>query len=141
RPVRRCRNRQTAASPGTRESSCGVRHGKVGHSANHYSAPMPQEPARVSIAAPDRLMRHELYLLALYRTLEAAMLALAVFGPLQGVFGGDARDPALAAAVAATYLVASGLLLVFSRRAAIPLPAQVVFGVLIDIAVATLATH
>ncbi|MGY1530413.1 sensor histidine kinase [Luteimonas sp. A649] len=86
-------------------------------------------------------MRRELYLLALYRTLEAALLALAVFGPLQGVFGGDARDPALATAVAATYLIASAVLLVLSGRASVPLPAQVVFGVLIDIAVATLAIH
>ncbi|MGY0613160.1 MULTISPECIES: sensor histidine kinase [unclassified Luteimonas] len=86
-------------------------------------------------------MRRELYLLALYRTLEAALLALAVFGPLQGVFGGEARDPALAVAVAATYLAASAVLLVFSGRASIPLPAQVIFGVIIDIAVATLATH
>jgi len=86
-------------------------------------------------------MRRELYLLALYRTLEAAMLGLAVFGPLQGVFGGEARDPALAAAVAATYLLAAAVLLVLSSRPTVPLPAQVVFGVLVDIAIATLAVH
>ncbi|NLA67603.1 MAG: PAS domain-containing sensor histidine kinase [Gammaproteobacteria bacterium] len=86
-------------------------------------------------------MRRELYLLALYRTLEAALLALAVFGPLQNAFGGEPRDPALAAAVAATYLVGSVVLLLFWNRPAIPLPGQVVFGILLDIAVATLATH
>jgi len=86
-------------------------------------------------------MRRELYLLALYRTLEAALLALAVFGPLQGTFGGEPRNEALAAAVAASYLLAAAILLVFSSRDSIPLPAQVVFGVLIDIAAATLATH
>ena len=91
--------------------------------------------------APDRAMRRELYLLALYRTLEAALLALAVFGPLREAVGGTARDPALAAAVAATYLLAAALLLLFSGRQRIPLPAQVVFGVLVDIATATLATH
>ncbi|MBJ6985309.1 ATP-binding protein [Luteimonas sp. MC1750] len=86
-------------------------------------------------------MRRELYLLALYRTLEAALLALAVFGPLKNTFGGEARDPALAVAVAATYLVASAVLLLLSGRRSVPLTSHVVFGVLIDIAVATLATH
>lgn len=90
---------------------------------------------------PDRAMRRELYLLALYRTLEAAMLALAVFGPLKGAFGGEARDPALATAVAATYLVASAVLLLLSGRSSVPLASHVVVGALIDIAVATLATH
>src|SRR5690606_3599655 len=136
-----CRNRRRAASPGTRGSSCGVRRGKVGHSADHYSAPTPTEPARVPTTPADRAMRRELYLLALYRTLEAALLALAVFGPLQGVFGGEARDPALAVAVAATYLVASAVLLLLSGRESVPLPAQVIFGVIVDIAAATLATH
>ena len=91
--------------------------------------------------APDRAMRRELYLLALYRVLEAAMLALAVFGPLENVFGGEARDPALAVAVAATYLVASGALLLLTGIRQVPLASHVVVGVLIDIAVATLATH
>lgn len=92
-------------------------------------------------ASSDSAMRRELYLLALYRTLEAALLALAVFGPLQGTFGGVARDPALATAVASTYLLAAALLLGFSGRPSIPLPAQVLFGVSIDIAVSALATH
>src|SRR5690606_20311720 len=99
------------------------------------------EPARVPEPTPDRAMRRELYLLAMYRTLEAATLALAVFGPLERAFGGEARDPALAAAATVTYLVASALLLVLSGRERVPLVAQVVVGLLIDIAVATLATH
>ncbi|WP_133000593.1 sensor histidine kinase [Luteimonas arsenica] len=86
-------------------------------------------------------MRRELYLLALYRLLEAALLALAVFGPLRDVFGGEARDMALAAAVAATYLLASAVMLGLSQRTSLPLVAQVVFGLTVDIAVATLATH
>ena len=95
----------------------------------------------MSIAPRNRLMRRELYLLALYRLLEAALLALAVFGPLQGVFGGEARDPALASAVAATYLVGAAILLGLTRRPTLSLSTQVLFGLLIDIGVAALATH
>src|SRR3546814_10391137 len=53
-------------------------------------------------SAEDAL-RRELYLFALYRTLEAALLAVRVFSSFGGLFG-EPRDPFLAMAVAIALL-------------------------------------
>src|SRR3546814_9778784 len=65
-------------------------------------------------SAEDAL-RRELYLFALYRTLEAALLALMVFSPFGGLIG-EPRDPFLAMAVAIAYLPMSLALLLATRR-------------------------
>src|SRR3546814_17200281 len=77
-------------------------------------------------SAEDAL-RRELYLFALYRTLEAALLALMVFSPFGGLIG-EPRDPFLAMAVAIAYLPMSLALLLATRREPPPPPWQAPTG-------------
>src|SRR3546814_6206605 len=68
--------------------------------------PPPGSSLTRTAARPDTAedaLRRELYLFALYRTLEAALLALMVFSPFGGLIG-EPRDPFLAMAVAIAYL-------------------------------------
>ena len=90
--------------------------------------------------AADRAMRRELYLLALYRVLEATLLAAMVFSPAGALFG-EPRDPALAATVAVAYLLMSLVLLLFSRREDYPMLPHLLVGIVCDVGAATLATH
>ena len=85
-------------------------------------------------------LRRELYLFALYRTLEASLLALMVFSPFGGLIG-EPRDPFLAMAVAIAYLPMALALLLATRRDQSSLAWQACLGVGVDIAVAALITH
>ncbi len=91
-------------------------------------------------AAAGKAMRRELYLLALYRVLEACMLAMVVFSPAGAVIGVP-RDPMLAATLAVTYLLIAFVLLLFSQRERVALLPQVLVGLVADVAVAAIATH
>jgi two-component system sensor histidine kinase PilS (NtrC family) len=85
-------------------------------------------------------MHRELYLLALYRVLEACLLALMLFSPA-GTLIGAPRDPMLAGTVAMAYLLMAFVLLLFSQRNAPSLTMQTLVGVVCDVAVAALAIH
>ncbi|MEF3083837.1 ATP-binding protein [Luteimonas sp. SMYT11W] len=86
------------------------------------------------------LLQRELSLFALYRVLEAALLALLVFSPW-GATLGDVIDTPVAISVGIGYLVASVGLLLHARRAMADFPSHAVVGVVVDIVVATLITH
>src|SRR5690606_11624028 len=95
-------------------------------------------PARPDTA--EDALRRELYLFALYRTLEAALLALMVFSPFGGLIG-EPRDPFLAKAVAVAYLPMALALLLATRRDHYSLGWQACLRVGVDIAVAALIAH
>src|SRR5690606_10292909 len=99
---------------------------------------LTRKPVRPD-AAEDAL-RRELYLFALYRTLEAALLALIVFSPFGGLVS-DPRDRFLAATVAVAYLPMALALLLATRRDSSSLAWQACVGVGVDIVVAALITH
>ncbi len=86
-------------------------------------------------SAPAR----ELYFFALYRVLEAGILAGLLFSPLSGMLG-EQRAPSLGTAVTLAYLVFAVTMLLLARqqRWLVPL---VVVGVGVDIVVASLATY
>lgn len=91
-------------------------------------------------SAAESALRRELYLFALYRTLEAALLALMVFSPA-GALIGPPRDPALAQAIALAYLPMSLLLLLAARRDRASLAWHAMVGITVDVAAAALLTH
>ena len=95
-------------------------------------APAPASPAL-------DYARRELYLFALYRVLEAGLLALLVFGPLVALPPRDEHGM-LVGGVAAAYLVAAIVLVLHARRARTTLVPTLV-GVGIDIVVAAMAAH
>ncbi|WP_417472435.1 sensor histidine kinase [Luteimonas mephitis] len=99
---------------------------------------MTRTPRRPD-AAEDAL-RRELYLFALYRTLEASLLALIVFSPFGGLVS-EPRDRFLAVTVAIAYLPMALALLLASRRDHSSLAWQACVGVGVDILVAALITH
>jgi two-component system, NtrC family, sensor histidine kinase PilS len=99
---------------------------------------LKRKPATSTTA--DSALRRELYLFALYRTLEASLLALVVFSPFGGMISAP-RDAILAQTVAIAYLPMALALLLFSRRDQSPLAWQALVGVAVDIAVAGLITH
>ena len=94
----------------------------------------------VDDSASSRSLQRELYLFALYRVFEAALLALVVFSPV-GAFIGDLHAPRLAMAVSAAYLVLSAVLLARARAREIDPVVHVLAAVALDIAVAALITH
>src|SRR3546814_11539985 len=96
--------------------------------------PTPTRPD----SAEDAL-RRELYLFALYRTLEAALLALMVFSPF-GALIGEPRDPFLAMAAAIAYLPMSLAMLLATRRHHSAPPSQARLGAGVDIVVPALNT-
>lgn len=83
--------------------------------------------------------RRELYLFALYRVLEAGLLALLVFGPIAKLQP-QAGHEALVAGVSIAYFAMSLLLLMQARKAK-SLTSPTLTGVGIDIVVATLVAH
>ena len=97
-----------------------------------------------SIFAPPAytqlVLRRELYLFALYRLLEASLLALVVFGPWE-VLSGEPRNIALATAACLAYVPASLLLLFWSLRTDTRMSEVGLVGVCTDIVVAFLVTH
>lgn len=86
-------------------------------------------------SAPAR----ELYFFALYRTLEAGILAGLLFSPLSGMLG-ELRAPVLGSAVTMFYLVFAVVMLVLARRERWLVPLVLVGG-FVDVLVASLATH
>lgn len=88
----------------------------------------------------DTVLRRELYLLALYRLLEACLLALIVFSPV-GEAVGELHDPLLAHTVSVAYLAAALVLLFASRRQAEHMGEVALAGVCMDVVVAVLVTH
>lgn len=99
---------------------------------------MPTTPEASSTNADDAL-RRELFFFALYRVLEAGLLALMLFSPV-GALIGEPRHALLGQGTTVAYLLASLLLIHWTqqRRAVQPL---VIVGIAIDIIAATLATH
>jgi two-component system sensor histidine kinase PilS (NtrC family) len=87
----------------------------------------------------DAALRRELHSFALYRVLEAALLALVVFSPA-GALIETPEFPILARSVAGGYLLASGLLFLGTRGRA-SLRTQALAGIVVDIVAAVLATH
>ncbi len=86
-------------------------------------------------SAPER----ELYFFALYRLLEAALIAALLFSPLRDLIGAP-TNPQLAAVISVLYLVLGTTLLLLGRldgwRTSV-----VVLGVLADIAMAAAISH
>lgn len=83
-------------------------------------------------------LRRELYFFTLYRVLEAALLALVLFGPA-GALIDVPQHPVLGRMVATGYLLAALALLLTGRRGRLETQAQ--WGIAADIAAATLAMH
>ncbi|MDQ3494898.1 MAG: ATP-binding protein [Pseudomonadota bacterium] len=91
-------------------------------------------------ATTDAALRRELYLFALYRVLEACLLALMIFSPA-GALIGEPRDPALAATLAVAYLAVAFVLLLFSQRERTALVPQTLIATGCDVVMAALITH
>jgi len=87
----------------------------------------------------ESIPKRELYFFALYRVLEAGLMAALIYSPLADLVG-EARNRVLGGGVAIAYLLAAVSLLVLGRseRWLVPL---VFGGTCIDILAATLATH
>ena len=83
--------------------------------------------------------RRELYFFALYRTLEAAILAGLLFSPLSDLLGRQ-RHPELGVAVTVTYLLASVVLLLLARNPRV-LTATVFASLAVDVLAGALITH
>ena len=90
--------------------------------------------------AAEQAMQRELYLVSLYRVLEACMLALVVFSPA-GTLIGTPRDPMLAAALAVSYLLLAFVLLLLVQRRSVPITVQAMVGLGCDVAIAAIATY
>lgn len=88
----------------------------------------------------EEALRRELYLFALYRLLEAGLLAFLVFSPFGTVFV-ELREPTLAQVLAVVYLGLAALLLWIRRDPHRSLSRQAAVGLGIDIVVAALAIH
>lgn len=99
---------------------------------------MPRSIPRITAA--DTALRRELYLFALFRVLEAALLALMVFSPA-GALVDVPNNPVLAQAVALAYLPMSVALLLATRRDRSTLAWQAAIGITVDVIVAALITH
>lgn len=91
-------------------------------------------------ASVEQALRRELYLFALYRVFEAALLAMLVFSPA-GTLISEPRDRLLAQGVAVAYLPMALALLFASRRDRSALAWQALTGVAVDIVVGMLITH
>ena len=98
---------------------------------------MTQRPSIIARfeSAPGR----DLYYFALYRVLEAGILAGLLFSPLSGMLG-EQRDPLLGTVVTVGYLVFAMVMLFLGRREQWLVP-LVLTGVVVDIVVASLATY
>lgn len=99
-----------------------------------------REGREVGIHAGDEALRREQYFFTLYRLLVASVFALLAFGSLPDDWVMLSR-PRLAGGVAATYLVAALMLMLYARRRDRPLYGQVVIGVGVDIVATLLMVH
>jgi two-component system sensor histidine kinase PilS (NtrC family) len=100
---------------------------------------MPARPVDTADpATPQSAIRRELYLLTLYRVLEAALLCLAVFSPVGSMIG-EPRHLPLGQVVALAYLAVAIALFVGGRRGNIR--SQALLGAATDILAAGLAMH
>ena len=99
---------------------------------------MAPSPRRTPAPSPQR---RELYFFTLYRTLEAALLALVAFSPV-GSFLLGIREPSLLQAGVVLYAVSAVVLLVASYRSGMSAKRQAAIGLSLDIlaAAGTLAT-
>ena len=99
---------------------------------------MARAPRKSLVKSPQR---RELYFFTLYRTLEAALLALVAFSPM-GELMLNIREPAMLKSIVVLYLVGATALLLASYRSEIPAPRQAAIGLGLDILVVigTLAT-
>ena len=97
---------------------------------------MPQPHADALDA--DSALRRELYFFTLYRVLEAALLALVLFGPETPLIAVP-RHPVLGQVVAVGYLAASLALLLRGRRG--DLRTEALLGITVDIIAGVLAIH
>src|SRR5690606_17800864 len=104
------------------------------------SVAQPLTATTVDHTASNRSLQRELYLFALYRVFEAAVLALVVFSPV-GALIGELHAPRLAMAASASYLLLSAVLLARARARQLDPVMHVLVAVALDIAVAALATH
>ena len=96
-------------------------------------------PPRTATPPSQDYQRRELYLFALYRVLEAGVLALLVFGPVATLQPQEGHE-GLVATVAAAYVVLALMLVVQARKAKdVVVPTLV--GVGIDILVGALVAH
>ena len=86
----------------------------------------------------ESALRRELYFFTLYRVLEAALLALVLFGPETALIAVP-RHPLLGQVVAVAYLAAALVLLLRGRRG--DLRREALVGIAVDIVAATLAMH
>ncbi len=96
-------------------------------------------PSATATQPTQDYQRRELYLFALYRVLEAGVLALVVFGPI-ATLQPQAGHEGLVAAVTTTYVVLA-LILVFHARKAKNVVAPTLIGVGIDIVIGALVAH
>ncbi|WP_231118255.1 sensor histidine kinase [Lysobacter silvisoli] len=99
---------------------------------------MPSGLAPVAASDADHALRRELYFFTLYRLLEAALLALLVFGPAQVLISAPTL-PLLARGVVLGYMLAAMLLFVSGRRG--ELHTQALIGIVVDLAAGILALH
>ena len=95
-------------------------------------------PTATASMSPRDAIRRELYLLTLYRILEASLLCLALFSPI-GTLIGEPRHLLLGRAVAVIYLIVAAILFWNGRTG--PIRTQVLLGVAADVLAATLAMH
>jgi len=102
----------------------------------------PAKPPALALAlALASAPRRELYSLALYRVLEAGILAGLLFSPLSDMLGASGnQSPMLATWVTVFYLVFSLAMLILGRNEKSLLPI-VMIGACADIAVASLITY
>lgn len=91
-----------------------------------------------SAQAGPLAIRRELYFFTLYRVFEAALLCLAVFSPVGSLIE-QSRFPVLGQLAAGAYLLAALALVIGGLRGGIR--GQVLIGIAVDIAVATIAIH
>ena len=119
-----------AACPYTRP----IRHHQTPRLPSRFAAPYDA----IDSTEADQALRRELHFFTLYRLLEAALLALLIFGPVAG-FIEQPRHPLLGQVIAPAYLtVACGLFLTGRRG---DLRTQALLGVICDIAFGVLAMH
>lgn len=85
-------------------------------------------------------LRRELNLFAMYRVMEAGILAFLAFSPLAGIISAPDR-PGLAQAGGASYIILALLLWLASRLRGMSLRRQAALGLIVDIAAAVIAVY
>lgn len=101
-----------------------------------YTRAVPSDPA--AVATPVSALRRELYFFTLYRLLEAALLALVVWGPVQ-FFSPPARHPLIAAIASVAYVVVALVLFALGRHGKVATHARV--GICADLVAAAVTVY